>query len=169
MTVTMTSPERSTFEECLLYSFQTVLERYHLEFHTRRIGGARRGDTHPPSHMAAHLWELALHCRNHVAYSALVALAPGATPDLLDVIALNALESPGPVPRYVVEPPALSPAFQQRLLRHWAHTVQEHDELLAMVESITPNAATAVRLLMELRAASDWCDWTHVPLDGMPK
>lgn len=168
MTVTMTSPERSTFEECLLNAFQIVLDRYHLEFHTRRIDSTRTRHTRLPSYVSTHLWELAFHCRNYVAYSALVVLAPGATPDLLDVIAPNALESPGPVPRYVVELPALSVAFQQRLLCHWAHAVQAHDELQALVASITPNAAAAVQLLLELRTASQWCDRTHIPLDGMP-
>ena len=38
-------------------------------------------------------------CDSHVAYSAWAALEPGSTPDLLDVIAPNALEPPGPVPR----------------------------------------------------------------------
>ena len=169
MTVSTTSPERSTFEECLLYAFQIVLDRYHLEFHTRRIGGSRPRGSRLPSHVSAHLWELAFHCHNYVAYSALVALAPGATPDLLDIIAPNALESPGPVPRYVLEPPALSLAFQQRLLCHWAHAVQAHDELQALMASITPNAAASVQLILELRAASQWCDRTHRPLDGMPK
>jgi hypothetical protein len=84
---------------------------------------------------------------------------PGSTPDLLDVIAPNALVSPGPVPRYVVDLPALSPAFQQRLLRQWARAIQAHDELQALIASITPDGATALRLLSELRAASVRCNW----------
>ena len=95
-------------------------------------------------------------------------MVPGATPDLLDVIAPNTLESPGPVPRYVVELAALSPVFQQRLLRHWAHAIQAHDELQALLVSITPDAATAMRLLTDLCAASARCNWAHIAPDGMP-
>lgn len=170
-TMTITSPERSAFEGYLLQSFHGVLGRYDLRFHTHRIGGiAGMGGDAPgmPSHLTAHVWELAFSCRSHVAYSAWAALVPGATPDLLDVIAPNALESPGPVPRYVVELPALSPVFQQRLLRHWAHATQAHDELQALLASITPDAATAVRLLTELCAAAAWCNWAHIAPDGMP-
>lgn len=168
MTSTMTSPKRSAFERCLLQSFQSVLWRYDLEFHTHCIGGIGGDSMRMPSHLTAHVWELAFSCGSQIAYSAWAALVPGATPDLLDVIAPNALKSPGPVPRYLVERPALSAAFQQRLLRHWAQAIQAHDELQALVASITPDAATAVRLLMELRAASVRCDWAHVAPDGVP-
>ncbi len=156
---TMTSTERSAFDGCLLQSFQDVLERHNLEFRTHRIGGSF---TCMPSHLGGHVWALIFCCGSHVAYSAWAALVPGSTPDLLDVIAPNALESPGPVPRYVVDLPALSPAFQRRLLRQWARAIQAHDELQALIASITPDRATAVRLLSELRAASVQCNWEHV-------
>jgi hypothetical protein len=154
----MTSSERSAFDGCLLQSFQDVLGRYHLEFQTQRIGDRFTG---MPSPLVGHVWELMFCCGGHVAYSAWAALLPGSTPDLLDVIAPNALESPGPVPRYVVDLPALSLAFQQRLLRQWARAIQAHDELQALIASITPDRATAVRLLSELRAASVRCNWEH--------
>jgi hypothetical protein len=153
--VSMPSTERSTFDGCLLQSFQDVLGRYHLEFQTHRIAGSF---SCMPSHFAGHVWVLMFCCDNHVAYSAWAALVPGSTPDLLDVIAPNALESPGRVPRYVVDLPALSTAFQQRLLRQWARAIQAHDELLALIASITPDGATAMRLLSELRAASVRCN-----------
>jgi hypothetical protein len=157
--VTMTLTERSAFDGCLLQSFQDVLGRYNLEFQTHRIGGSL---TCMPSHLVGHVWELMFCCGGHVAYSAWAALVPGLTPDLLDVIVPNALESPGRVPRYVVDLPALSPAFQQRLLRQWARAIQAHDELQALITSITPDKATAVRLLSELRAASVRCNWEHI-------
>lgn len=155
----MTSSERSAFDGCLLQSFQDVLGRYHLEFQTHRVGGSF---TCMPSHFVGHVWELMFCCDNQVAYSAWAALVPGSTPDLLDVIAPNALESPGRVPRYVIDLPALSPAFQQRLLRQWARAIQAHDELQALIASITPDRATAVQLLSELRAASVRCTWEHI-------
>jgi hypothetical protein len=151
----MQSTERSAFDGCLLKSFQDVLGRYHLEFQTHRIGGSF---TCMPSHFVGQVWMLMFCCDNHVVYSAWAALMPESTPDLLDVIVPNALESPGPVPRYVVDLPALSPAFQQRLLRQWARAIQVHDELQALIASITPDGATAVRLLSELRAASVRCN-----------
>jgi hypothetical protein len=159
----MPSTERSAFDGYLLQSFQDVLGRYHLEFQAHRIGGSF---TWMPSHFVGHVWVLMFCCDTHVAYSAWAALVPGSTPDLLDVIAPTALESPGPVPRYVVDLPALSPAFQQRLLRQWARAIQAHDELQALIASITPDRTTALRLLSELRAASVRCDWEHPTLDS---
>lgn len=159
----MTSTERSAFDGCLLKSFQEVLGRYHLDFQTHRIGGSFTR----PSHLVGHVWTLMFCYGSHVAYSAWAALEPGSTPDLLDVIAPNALEPPGRVPRYVVDLPALSPAFQLRLLRQWARAMQAHDELQALIASITPDGATAVRLLCELRAASVQCSWEHITPDVM--
>jgi hypothetical protein len=162
--VSMPSSERSTFDGCLLQSFQDVLGRYHLEFETHRIGGSF---TFMSSHFVGHVWTLMFCNGNHVAYSAWAALVPGSTPDLLDVIAPTALESPGPVPRYVVDLLALSPAFQQRLLRQWARAIQAHDELQALIATITPDGATAMRLLSDLRAASVRCNWERVTPDAM--
>ena len=161
--VTMISPERSAFDGCLLRSFQDALRHYDLEFETHRIG---RVSDLVPTNVKAHIWELTLHCGSHVYYSAWVALVPGATPDLLDVIAPSALESPGPVPHYVVEVSAASSAFQRRLLRHWAHAIQAHDELQGLVASMTPDAAAAMHLFKELRAASVRCDWARLPPDA---
>jgi hypothetical protein len=157
--VTMAPTQRSAFDECLLESFQDILERYNLEFQTHRVG---RSFTCTSSHLEGHVWELIFSCGSYVSYSAWVAMAPGSTPDLLDVIVPNALELPGPVPRYVVDLPALSPAFQQRLLRQWARAIQAHDELQALIASVTPDTATAVRLLTELRAASVLCKWERI-------
>jgi hypothetical protein len=159
----MIPTERSTFDERLLESFQDVLGRYQLEFQARRIGGSF---TWMPSHFVGQVWVLMFCCGGEVTYSAWAALVPGSTPDLLDVITPTALESPGPVPRYVVDLPTLSPAFQQQLLRQWARALQAHDELQAMIASITPDEATAVRLLSELRRASVRCNWEHPPLDS---
>jgi hypothetical protein len=159
----MSSIKRSTFDGCLLRSFQDILQHYDLEFETHRIG--RISDL-VPTHVKAHVWELTLHCGSHVYYSAWVALVPGVTPDLLDVIAPSALESPGPVPHYVVEGSAASLGFQRRLLRHWAHAIQAHDELQALVASMTPDTAAAMRLFKELRAASLRCDWARLSPDA---
>ena len=161
--VTMISPERSAFDGCLLRSFQDVLRHYDLEFETHRIG---RVSDLVPTNVKAHVWELILHCGSHVYYSAWAALVPGATPDLLDVISPSALESPGPVPRYVVEVSAASSAFQRRLLRHWAHAIQAHDELQGLVASMTPDTAVAMQLFKDLRAASVRCDWARLPPDA---
>ena len=160
----MQSTERSAFDGCLHQSFQAVLGRYHLEFQTHRIGGSF---TCMPSHFVGQVWVLMFCCDNYVAYSAWAALVPGSTPDLLDVIAPTALESPGPVPRYVVDLPALSPVFQQRLLRQWARAVQAHDELQALIATITPDEATAMRLLSELQAASVRCNWEYISPGAM--
>jgi hypothetical protein len=155
----MPAAERSAFDGRLLQSFQDVLGRYHLEFQAHRIGGSF---TWMPSHFEGQVWVLMFCCGNHIAYSAWAALVPGSAPDLLDLITPTALQSPGRVPRYVVEVPALSPAFQLRLLRQWARSIQAHDELQALIASITPDGTTAVRLLSELRAATVRCNWERV-------
>lgn len=160
----MTTDARTAFERCLLTAFQLVLGRHDIALWTHRIA---RMHLPVPLDVTAQIWELALHCGSpcgsRVGYAAWVALVPEAIPDLLDVIAPGALVAPGPLPCCLVELPAPSRGWQRGALHYWARAVHAHDELQALLRSITPDAATAACLLTELSAAAVHCDWRCPP------
>jgi hypothetical protein len=173
----MITAERTALERCLLTAFQKVLYRHDIALRTHHIARMQLpGPTPipmpvpmpvsmlvPTRQVPAHLWELALHCGSRVGYSAWVVLVPGAIPDLLDVIAPSALEAPGPIPLCLIQPPSCSASWQRGTLRHWARAVHAHDELHALLVSLTPDAATAARLLADLCTATVQCDWVLPP------
>jgi hypothetical protein len=165
----MITTKRTGLERCLLVAFQRVLRRHDIALWTHHIARMQLLVPRPVSmpvptrQVPAHLWELALHCGSRIGYSAWVALVPGAIPDLLDVIAPSALEAPGPIPPCLVEPPSCSASWQRGTLRHWARAVHAHDELQALLVSLTPDAATAASLLADLCTATDQCDWMLPP------
>jgi hypothetical protein len=165
----MMRAERTALEHCLLTTFQMVLRRHDIALRTHRIARMQLPIPTPPTHatppMPAYLWDLTLHCGSRVGYSAWVALVPGAIPDLLDVIAPSALEAPGPLPPCLVELCSHSARWQRGALRYWARAVHAHDELQALLVSISPDAATAACLLAELRTAAVQCDWMRPPPD----
>ena len=159
----MMRAQRTALESCLLTTFQLVLRRHDIALRTHRIARMQlpmpTPPTRPPPPMPAYLWDITLHCGSRVGYSAWVALVPGAIPDLLDVIAPSALEAPGPIPPCLVELCSDSARWQRGALRYWARAVHAHDELQALLVSISPDAVSAACLLAELRTAADHCDW----------
>jgi hypothetical protein len=161
----MMRTERTALEHCLLTAFQLVLRRHNIVLRTHRIARMQLPPvpTRATPHIPAYLWELALHCGSRVGYSAWVALVPGAIPDLLDVIAPSALAAPGPISPCLVELPSRSASWQQGTLRYWARAVHAHDELQALLVSLTPDAATAACLCMELCTAVVQCDYMRPP------
>ena len=167
----MTTVERTALERCLLIAFQQVLSRHDIALRTHHMARMQLPVPTPDptplplptQQVPAHLWALALHCGSRVGYSAWVVLVPGAIPDLLDVIAPSALEAPGPIPHCLVEPPCCSASWQQGILRHWGRAVHAHDELQALLASLTPDAATAACLLADLCTATVQCDWMLPP------
>lgn len=161
----MITVERTALERCLLTAFQAVLRRHEIALRTHHIARMQLPvpTPIPTRQVPAHLWELALHCGSRVGYSAWVVLVPGAIPDLLDVIAPSTLEAPGPIPLCLVGSPNCSAPWQRGTLRHWGRAVHAHDELQALLVSLTPDAAAAACLLADLCTATVQCDWTLPP------
>lgn len=169
----MITAERTALERCLLTAFQKILRRHEIALRTHHIARMQLPvptpvpmpvpTPIPTRQVPAHLWELALHCGSRVGYSAWVVLVPGAIPDLLDVIAPSTLEAPGPIPLCLVGSPNCSAPWQRGTLRHWGRAVHAHDELQALLVSLTPDAAAAACLLADLCTATVQCDWTLPP------